>query len=234
MTPSPTIRVMTVDDHNILRGGLRFLLLAFDDIELIGEAYSGEEAVQMCAEVRPDVVLMDLRMPGMDGIATTRALKATCPQVQVVILSGYYTSELVWQAMRAGAVGYLLKDASIHVLTGAIRAAREGQTTLAAEVTQALLKSGAQPPLPRRDLTERQRDILALLVADLSNTEIAERLALSPYTIRNQISEILTRLGVTSRAAAVALAVQAGMVIHPSQTPWLAPETTRRGEVDKN
>jgi NarL family two-component system response regulator LiaR len=225
---------MTVDDHNILRGGLRFLLLAFDDIELVGEAHSGEEAVQMCAEVRPDVVLMDLRMPGMDGIATTRVLKAARPQVQVVILSGYYTSELVWQAMRAGAIGYLLKDASIHVLTGAIRAAREGQTTLAAEVTQALLKSSAQPPMARRDLTERQRDILALLVADLSNTEIAQRLALSPYTIRNQISEILLRLGVSSRAAAVALAVQAGIVVHPSQTPWLAPGTAQGGEVDKD
>jgi NarL family two-component system response regulator LiaR len=225
---------MTVDDHNILRGGLRFLLLAFDDIELVGEAHSGEEAVQMCAEVRPDVVLMDLRMPGMDGIATTRVLKAARPQVQVVILSGYYTSELVWQAMRAGAIGYLLKDASIHVLTGAIRAAREGQTTLAAEVTQALLKSSPQPPMARRDLTERQRDILALLVADLSNTEIAERLALSPYTIRNQISEILLRLGVSSRAAAVAQAVQAGIVVHPSQTPWLAPGTAQGGEVDKD
>jgi two-component system, NarL family, response regulator LiaR len=214
MTQSPTIRVMTVDDHNIVRGGLRFVLLAFDDIELVGEAQSGQEAVRMCAELRPNVVLMDMRMAGMDGVATTRAIKQSCPQVQIVILSGYYSADLVVQAMQAGAVGYLLKDASMHVLAGAIRAARDGQTTLAAEVSQALVEASARAtPMAKRELTERQRDILVLLVAGLSNTEIAERLALSPYTIRNYISDILIKLGVSSRAEAVALAVQAGILI---------------------
>jgi two-component system, NarL family, response regulator LiaR len=213
MTPASTIRVMMVDDHNMLRGGLRIALLAFADIELVGEAQSGEEAVRMCGELQPEVVLMDLRMPGMNGVATTRAIREACPQVQIVILSGYYTPELIWQAMQAGAVGYLLKDASTHVLAGAIRAAREGQTTLSAEIRAALLQGGAGTPLTRRELTERQRDILALMVAGLSNTDIAERLQLSRYTIRNHVAEILAKLGASTRTEAVALAVQAGIVL---------------------
>jgi two-component system, NarL family, response regulator LiaR len=218
MTLSSSIRVMTVDDHNILRNGLRFVLLTFDDIELVGEARNGEEAVQLCSEVQPDVVLMDVRMPGMDGVATTRAIKQAYPQVQIVILSGYYSPDLVVQAIQAGAVGYLLKDASMGVLAGAIRAAVAGQTTLAAEVTQALIQASARTtPQLKRELTGRQHDILALLVAGLGNQEIAERLGLSPYTIRNHISEILTKLDVTTRAEAVALVVQSGIVLGTPQ-----------------
>jgi two-component system, NarL family, response regulator LiaR len=213
MTTAHPIRVLTVDDHEILRGGITFLLLAFDDIELVGEARSGEEALQLCAQVQPDVVLMDVQMPGMDGVATTRAIKQAFPQVQILILTSFHTPDLVRQAMQAGAIGYLLKATSMGELAGAIHAAAAGRPTLADEATQALIQ-GAAPavPAPGHDLTERQLEILRLMVTGLSNNEIAGRLALSPYTVRNHVSEILAKLGAASRAEAAVLALQAGIV----------------------
>lgn len=209
--PHP-IRVMTVDDHDILRGGIKFLLMAFDDIELVGEARSGEEAVERCAELRPDVILMDVQMPGMDGVAATRAIKQAFPRAQILILTSFHAPDLVRQAMQAGAIGYLLKAASMDDLAGAIRAAAAGRPTLAVEAMQALLQATATTPPPAFDLTERQVEIVRLLAAGLSNNEIAARLALSPYTVRNHVSEILVKLGASSRAEAAVLAVRDGII----------------------
>ena len=210
--PRDPIRVMTVDDHRLLRDGLRFLLLAFDDIALVGEARDGNEALEKCGQVRPDVVLMDMMMPGMHGVDATRMLKEQYPGVQVLILSSFHDRELVQRAVQAGAIGYLLKDVSIDELADGIRAANAGKPVLGADVAQDLVRPVDAQGQPSRDLTERQAEVLALMAEGLSNRAIAERLVLSPYTVRNHVSEILSRLGVTSRTEAAALAVRQGLV----------------------
>ena len=185
MNVQERIRVVTVDDHAILLGGLRFLLLAFDDIELVGEARSGPEAVRLCAQLQPDVVLMDMMMPGMDGAATTRAIKEQNPDIQVLVLSSFHDQDTVQRAMQAGAIGYLLKDVPIDELANGIRAAYAGKPVLAAEVARVLVQAANQPASEAGiDLTERQLEILALMVEGLTNNEIAKRLFLSPYTAR--------------------------------------------------
>jgi len=210
--PEP-IHVMTVDDHQILRGGLKFLLLAFEDIELVGEARSGPEAISLCDQVDPDVVLMDMLMPDMDGATTTQAIKEQHPEIQVLVLSGSSDADSVRRAMQAGAVGYLLKDASMDELADGIRAAHAGKPVLAAEAARALVEAGARSPLePGSDLTVRQLEILALMAEGLTNNEIADRLYLSPYTVRNHVSEILSKLGTSTRTEAAALAVRLGLV----------------------
>ena len=210
--PEP-IHVMTVDDHQILRGGLKFLLLAFEDIELVGEARSGPEAISLCDQVDPDVVLMDMLMPDMDGATTTQAIKEQHPEIQVLVLSGSSDADSVRRAMQAGAVGYLLKDASMDELADGIRAAHTGKPVLAAEAARALVEAGARSPLePGSDLTVRQLEILALMAEGLTNNEIADRLYLSPYTVRNHVSEILSKLGTSTRTEAAALAVRLGLV----------------------
>ena len=210
--PRDPIRVLTVVDHRLLRDGLRFLLLAFDDIALVGEARDGNEALEKCGQVRPDVVLMDMMMPGMHGIDATRMLKEQYPGVQVLILSSFHDRELVQRAVQAGAIGYLLKDVSIDELADGIRAANAGKPVLGADVAQDLVRPVDAQGQPSRDLTERQAEVLALMAEGLSNRAIAERLVLSPYTVRNHVSEILSRLGVTSRTEAAALAVRQGLV----------------------
>ena len=213
MIESEPIRVLSVDDHAILRGGLKFLLLAFEDIELVGEARSGPEAIRLCSQLQPDVVLMDMMMPEMDGIAATQAIKEQCPDIQVLVLSSFSDHASVQQVIQAGAIGYLLKDVPIDELADGIRAAAAGKTVLAPEATQALVRAaGPQAPQPGCDLTERQIEILALLVEGLTNNEIAERLILSPYTVRNHISEILSKLDTSTRTEAAALAVRLGLV----------------------
>jgi NarL family two-component system response regulator LiaR len=213
MIESEPIRVLSVDDHAILRGGLKFLLLAFEDIELVGEARSGPEAVRLCGQLRPDVVLMDMMMPEMDGAAATQAIKEQCPEIQILVLSSFSDHTSVQRVMQAGAIGYLLKDVPIDELADGIRAAAAGKTILAPAVVQALVRAaGPQAPQLGYDLTERQLEILALLVEGLTNTEIAERLILSPYTVRNHISEILSKLGTSTRTEAAALAVRLGLV----------------------
>ena len=206
------IRVITVDDHEIFRGGIEFMLLAFDDIDLVGQAHSGEEALHLCGELQPDVILMDMMMPGMDGVATTQAIKKQYPQVQIVVLTSFQEGTLVQRAMQAGAIGYLLKGVSIDELADAIRAARVGKPTLAAEATQALVHAAAPSPQPGHDLTRRQKDVLTLIVAGLSNVEIAEQLVLSTSTVRHHVSEILSKLGAANRAEAAVLAVRHELV----------------------
>jgi NarL family two-component system response regulator LiaR len=212
MSESDPIRVLLVDDHAVVRSGLSAFLLAFDDLELVGEAGSGEEAVRLCDRLQPDVVLMDLVMPSMDGAQATRAIRDKCPTIQVIALTSFKEKELVEGAMEAGAIGYLLKNVSADELAKAIREAHAGRPTLAPEAAQALIQAARRPPALGFDLTEREREVLALLVEGLNNPEIAERLVVSRSTVKFHVSSILSKLGAASRTEAVAVAVKEGLL----------------------
>ncbi len=212
MNSPASIRVLIVDDHLMVRRGLATFLKAFDDLELAGEADGGESAVRLCAQVQPDVVLMDLVMPEMDGATATRLIRQQHPQVQVLALTSYADLALVQQALQAGAIGYLLKDVSAEDLVHAIRAAHAGRSTLSPEAAQALVQAASQPPAPEYNLTERECDVLALMVEGLNNKQIAGRLVVSPSTVKSHVSNILSKLGVASRSEAVALAVRNRLV----------------------
>ena len=192
----------------MVRRGLATILKVFDDLELAGEAGSGAAAIQLCAEVLPDVVLMDLVMPGMDGATATRAIHQQFPMVQIIALTSFQEEGLVLKALQAGAISYLLKNVSADELAQAIRAAHAGRATFSPEAAQALVHAATQPPAPGDDLTPRERAVLALMVEGLNNTQIAERLIVSPSTIKSHVSNILSKLGVASRTEAVALAVR--------------------------
>ncbi len=206
------IRVLVVDDHMVVRNGIKFSLLAFDDIELIAEADSGEQALRLCDELQPDVVVMDLVMPGMDGVVATRAIVEKNPRIQVIALTSFQEGTLVQDALQAGAIGYLLKDVSMDELAQAIRSAHAGRATLAPEAARALAQTAAQPYRLGDDLTDREREVLALLVDGLSNARIAEALGISVSTARFHVSAILSKLGASNRAAAAALAMKHRLV----------------------
>ena len=183
-------------------------LKVFDDLQLVGEAENGADAIKLCGEVLPDVILMDMVMPDMDGATTTRVIRQQFPQVQVIALTSFKEGELIKNALEAGAIGYLLKDVSADDLARAIRAAHAGRATLSPEAAQALVETANQPPVPGLDLTEREREVLALMVEGLNNTQIAGRLTVSPSTIKSHVSNILSKLGVASRTEAVTLALR--------------------------
>jgi len=206
------IRVVIVDDHLMVRRGLATFLKAAQDLELVGEAATGPEAIRVCAETRPDVVLMDLKLPELDGIGATLAIRQAHPETQVIAVTSSHEDDLVSQVLRAGAIGYLLKDVGVTGLGDAIRAAAVGRATLGPEATQALVRQTTAPPIPAQALTEREREVLALMVKGLSNANIADRLVLSRSTVNFHVSNVLGKLEVTSRTAAVSVALQHRLV----------------------
>ena len=212
MSESTPIRVMLVDDHMVVRSGLSTVLGVYDDMKLVGEAGDGEEAVRLCERLQPDVVLMDLLMPKMDGVTATRQIKERWPRIQVIALTSFKEREQVEGALKAGASGYLLKNVSAAELVIAIRRAAAGQPSLSPEAAQVLIQRVSEPPPPGADMTDREKEILALMVEGLSNTEIAERLIVSPSTVKFHVSNVLSKLGVTGRTEAVALAVKHHLV----------------------
>ena len=208
ISPSKPIRVMLVDDHTMVRRGLATFLKVFDDLQLAGEAENGEAAIQLCAEVLPDVILMDMALPVIDGATATRAIRQQFPQVQVLALTSFKEGDLIKRALEAGAIGYLLKDVSAEDLARAIRAAHSGRATLSPEAAQVLVQTANEPPAPGLDLTEREREVLTLMIEGLNNTQIAGRLSVSPSTIKSHVSNILSKLGAASRTEAVTLALR--------------------------
>lgn len=206
------IRVMLVDDHTMVRHGLATFLKIFDDFELVGEAENGEAAIKLCGEIMPDVILMDMVLPKMDGIAATQAIREKYPQVQVLALTSFKDEELITKVLKAGAIGYLIKNVSAEELAQAIRSAYKGRATLSPEVTQVMVDSAKQAPKPGFDLTQRECEILVLLVEGLNNTQIAGRLTISPSTVKTHVSNILSKLGVSSRTEAATLAFRLGLV----------------------
>ena len=212
MSKEQPIRVMIVDDHAVVRSGLATFLLAFDDLEPAAEAGSGEEAIRLCAAHDLDVVLMDLVMPDMDGVATTRAIREKYPHIQVIALTSFKEDDLVQGVLQAGAISYLLKNVTAAELAGAIRAAHAGRPTLAPEATAALIHVATQPKELDYALTSREQEVLDLMAQGLSNPEIAGKLVVSRSTIKFHVSSILSKLGVNGRTEAVAVALQKNLV----------------------
>jgi NarL family two-component system response regulator LiaR len=209
MTGTKNIRVLITDDHTVVRDGLGSFLMAYDDLELVGQAKNGEQAVYLCDQVLPDVILMDLVMPGMDGATATKLIKEKHPSIQILALTSYKEKEQVHSVLQAGAIGYLLKDISADGLAQAIRSAHAGQPTLAPEAVEVLVQASQEPKnLPGHDLTEREREVLKLMVEGLNNKQISERLFVSQSTAKSHVSNVLTKLNVNSRTEAVSIALR--------------------------
>jgi two-component system, NarL family, response regulator LiaR len=204
------IRVMIVDDHKVVRSGLSAFLMIHDDLEMVAEAANGMEAVQRCGQHQPDVVLMDLMMPEMDGAEATMIIREKYPNSQVIALTSFKEEDLVQRALHAGAIGYLLKDVTAEELANAVRAAYQGKPTLAPEAANVLLRAARKPTAEQVgfDITEREREVLALLVKGFNNNQIAEKLFISRSTAKFHVSSILSKLGAASRTEAVAIALQ--------------------------
>ena len=207
------IRIIVVDDHAVVRSGIEYSLMAVKDIELVGMADKGADAVRLCQDLQPDVVLMDMMMPEMDGVSTTRALLEHCPHTRVIALTSFQEGNLVQRALQAGATSYLLKDVGMEELAAAIRSAAAGRGILAPEAAKALADVSSEPEPLGFDLTEREREVLALIVDGKSNADISEMLSISLSTSRFHVSAILSKLQATNRAEAAALAVKHRLVL---------------------
>lgn len=210
------IRVALVDDQSLVRAGMRMFLSAQDDIEVVAEAADGAEAIDVCAEHKPDVVLMDVRMPGVDGIEATKAITAVEDPPRVLVLTTFDLDEVVYDALRAGASGFLLKDAPEERMTAAIRVVADGGSLFAPSVTRRLIEEFAgRPAYPGRDLsqlTERENEVLRLIARGMSNLEIATDLFVTENTVKTHVARILMKLGLRDRVQAVVAAYESGLV----------------------
>ncbi len=211
-----TISVVLADDQPLVRAGLRMILETEPDLQVVGEATTGAEAVELCARARPDVVLMDVRMPVMDGIDATRQVTAVDEPPRVLVLTTFDLDEVVYEALRAGASGFLLKDAPEDRLTTAIRVVADGGSLFAPSVTRRLIEEFAKrdqaPPASVDGLTEREAEVLRLMARGLSNTEIAAELFITENTVKTHVARVLMKLGLRDRVQAVVLAYESGMV----------------------
>ncbi|HET9906192.1 MAG TPA: response regulator transcription factor [Anaerolineales bacterium] len=212
MNTSRTIHVMLVDDHNVVRSGLATFLRAYDDLDLVGEAKNGLEALNLCRRKKPDVILMDLMMPEMDGIAATRAILAECPDIKIIAMTSFEDEELVQGVLAAGAISYLLKNVTSDELAKAIRDAFSGRSTLSPEAATALIHATRPKQQPSYDLTEREWQVLNLVVQGQSNRQIADSMVISVATVKAHISNILSKLHVASRAEAISYAIKHRLV----------------------
>ena len=212
MKSSRPIQVMLVDDHNVVRSGLATFLRDYEDLELLGEAKNGLEAVQLCRRKQPDVILMDLMMPEMDGIAATRAILAEYPQIKIIAMTSFEEEQLVQGVLAAGAISYLIKNVTSDDLARAIREAASGRSTLSPEAARVLVQATRPTKQLVFDLTEREREVLNLVVQGHSNQQIAETLVISLATVKAHISSILSKLQVSSRAEASAYAIKHKLV----------------------
>lgn len=201
------IRIVIVDDHAVVRSGLSDFVMVFDDFDLVGEADGGREAIDLCTSLKPDVVLMDMVMPDIDGATATQAIRAANPDVQIIALTSFREEELVNAALKAGAIGYLLKNITADELAAAIRNAVAGRPTLAPEATLALMHTATAPPPPGYDLTERERDVLRLVAQGFNNQQIATNLSIELSTVKYHVSNIISKLDVSNRTEAAAFAI---------------------------
>jgi len=211
------LKILVADDHLIIRQGLRLIIETESDFELVGEASDGAEALRLCADLHPDVVLMDLRMPGMDGLTAIEKLHVLQPEIAVVILTTFNEDDLMLRGLRAGARGYLLKDTGRVALFDTIRAAARGETLLNPDVMARVLSRAGQETAPSQaasgvDLTEREHEVLLAVAAGERSKEIAARLGISERTVKAYLASIYNKLGVDSRAAAIAVAAQKGLL----------------------
>jgi NarL family two-component system response regulator LiaR len=206
------VRILIVDDHPMMRKGLRSLLEVTRGLDCVGEAGSGEEALELCPQLNPQVVIMDLMMPGMGGVAAIRTLRARCAHIQVIALTSFAEPRLVQEAVSAGATGYLLKNVSASELVEAVMAAAEGRSIMGPEAVQALVQIAADPRPIGSDLTARERDVLALVAKGLTNQEIALRISISEATVRFHVGNILSKLEVGNRTEAAQVAFKHRLV----------------------
>jgi NarL family two-component system response regulator LiaR len=216
-----SIRILIADDHGVVRQGVRMYLALDPDLEVVGEATNGEEAVTLARQLEPDVVLMDLLMPVMDGIAATAIIRRDLPDTEVIALTSVLEDQAIYGAMRAGAIGYLLKNTKADELVQAIKAAAAGQVQLSPDVAARLMREVGVPESPET-LTERETDVLRLLAQGKANKEIAATLVIGEKTVKTHVSNILSKLGVSSRTQAALYAVRSGLVTRDAldQATW--------------
>lgn len=214
MIDKPSIRVMIVDDQPVVRSGLGAFLSIHDDLELVGEASDGARALALCTKINPDVILMDLIMPNMDGAEATTRIRQNFPEIQVLILTSFKEDELVQKALEAGAIGYLLKNISSDELANAIRSAHVGRPTLSPEATEVLIRKAThgQGMELGSDLTDREREVLGLMVKGLNNNEIAEQMIVSRSTVKFHVSNVLSKLQATNRMEAISIALKQKLI----------------------
>lgn len=212
MPTTDCIRVLIVDEHDMVRRGLAAFLRVKPDLELVGEARDGAEAVVQCERLRPDVILMDLVMPRMTGAEATRIIKQRQPSVQVIALTSFEEPDMIREALQAGAISYLLKNVSVDDLAAAIRAAHAGQATLAPEALRVLVQAPDAGPALGSDLTPREREVLALMVEGLNNPQIADRLIVTRATAKAHVSHVLSKLGAANRGEAISIALRHKLV----------------------